>query len=390
MTSNHISEPASDIFVDPSSVKATSEDRRHPLQPSSSNYFRWDAPGVEVIPEDEKDKIRASAEIGATERFQQMNFNEHHHMFRGTHLKTQGCVKGKLVIDDNLPDYLRQGMFKNGGVHDVILRYSSLTPKLLPDTVPAPRGVGIKVFGVKGEKIWKLNGEDKETQDFTFNNYPLLELRDPKTTNEIADSLERNWDNGDKFVEELKTRKDADVACYAGGLKQQHMAAMPQYSQSAYRYGEFVAKFALFPATEEQRALANWSIEPTHPPNVLATTLQDLHKRSVVKYSFNVQLLQNLNEQPVDDIGVVWDEQKYPWQQVAMLEFEPQDSFLPSFRNWWDDQITCNGWHGLKEHQPLGSTNRMRRVVYAESRMLRMKTNDRQCIEPGSIAEVPA
>jgi hypothetical protein len=34
--------------------------------------------------------------------------------------------------------------------------------------------------------------------------------------------LERNWDNGDEFVKELQARDDADVACYAGGLAQEH------------------------------------------------------------------------------------------------------------------------------------------------------------------------
>lgn len=57
----------------------------------------------------------------------------------------------------------------------------------------------------------------------------------------------------------------------------------------------------------------------------------------------------------------------------------------------WDDQITVNGWHGLKEHQPLGSSNRMRRVVYAESRKLRLRVNGyKDYIEPASLAEVPA
>ena len=41
--------------------------------------------------------------------------------------------------------------------------------------------------GVKGEKLW---GDDMDTQDWTFNNYPILELRTPQVTYEIADSLE--------------------------------------------------------------------------------------------------------------------------------------------------------------------------------------------------------
>lgn len=53
-----------------------------------------------------------------------------------------------------LPPHLAQGMFKRPGSYDVIMRYSSLTPKLVPDNISAPRGIGMKIFGVDGEKIW--------------------------------------------------------------------------------------------------------------------------------------------------------------------------------------------------------------------------------------------
>lgn len=125
---------------------------------------------------------------------------------------------GKFNVHDKLPPHLAQGMFANAGTFDMIMRYSSLTPKIVPDNVPAPRGIGMKIFGVKGEKIW---GEDKETQDWTFNNYPILELRDPKTTYEIADSLERNWNNLPEFAKEQGERVDADVATYGSQLPRQ-------------------------------------------------------------------------------------------------------------------------------------------------------------------------
>lgn len=128
------------------------------------------------------------------------------------------CVMGKFTVHDKLPAHLAQGMFAKPGSYDCIMRYSSLTPKLVPDNVPAPRGIGIKIFGIEGEKIW---GEDKKTQDWTMNNYPILELRDPKTTCEIADSLERNWDDIPKFAEEQSKRVDADVATYGSQLPRQ-------------------------------------------------------------------------------------------------------------------------------------------------------------------------
>lgn len=169
------------------------------------------------------------------------------------------------------------------------------------------------------------------------------------------------------------------------------VVAMPEWSQSAYRFGDYVAKLGVFPKGEEQKKIANEFIKDDDPVNILSQHCRAFHQNHKVTYSFCAQLLQNLDEQPVDDIGVEWDEKKYPFEEIAHLEFEPQDSWLPEFRVWWDDRITCNSWHGLKVHQPLGSTNRMRRVVYAESRKLRLRVNGfKDYIEPSSLAEVPA
>lgn len=76
---------------------------------------------------------------------------------------------------------------------------------------------------------------------------------------------------------------------------------MPEYSQSAYRFGDYVAKFGVFPKGEEQKKLADWRVKESDPINILSTTLQDFHKKNKVTYSFCAQLLQNLDEQPVDE-----------------------------------------------------------------------------------------
>jgi hypothetical protein len=64
-------------------IKAGGQDKKAP-----GTYIKWDAQGVETIPDDEEEKIKqVSAQFN---RFQMMNFNEHMHCLRGTHLKTQG------------------------------------------------------------------------------------------------------------------------------------------------------------------------------------------------------------------------------------------------------------------------------------------------------------
>lgn len=151
-----------------------------------------------------------------------------------------------------------------------------------------------------------------------------------------------------------------------------------------------MAKLGVFPLGEEQKKLEETEITDIDPINIISQELRSFHMKNKVTYSFCAQLLQDLREQPVDDIGIEWDAKKYPFEQVATLEFPPQDSWLPEFRVWWDDRITVNSWHGLKVHQPLGSTNRMRRVVYAESRKLRLRVNGhKDYVEPVGLNEVP-
>ncbi|KAK0345480.1 hypothetical protein LTR91_021457 [Friedmanniomyces endolithicus] len=383
-------------------AKVNGEDK-----PASGEYMKWDAEGVEVVPPEEEKKIyEVSAQFN---RFQMMNL----------------CVMGKFTVHHDLPKHLAQGMFAKPGTYDVIMRYSSLTPKIVPDNIPAPRGIGMKIFGIEGEKLY---GEDMKTQDWTFNNYPILELRDPKTTYDIADSLERNWNDLATFGKEQSERVDADVATHGSQLPRQQsklshrentcydapahttiVVAMPQYSQSAYRHGDYVAKYGVFPIGAEQKKIENEDVKESDPMNILSQHTRAFHMKNKVTYSFCAQLLQDLKEQPVDDLGVEWDAKKYPFEQVATIEFEPQDSWLPEFRVWWDDRytasrqlphgasisltlcrITVNSWHGLKTHQPLGSTNRMRRVVYAESRKLRLRVNGyKDYVEPASLKEVP-
>jgi hypothetical protein len=169
------------------------------------------------------------------------------------------------------------------------------------------------------------------------------------------------------------------------------VCSAPQYSQGAYRYGDYVAKYALFPTSSEQLKLKDTLIKDVDPVTILADSLQAFHKEYVATFSFQVQLLEVLQEQPVEDIGIEWDDSKYPFVEVATLKFGKQDSNDDAFRSWFDDSgVACNPWHGLKEHQPLGGAQRSRQAVYAASRKLRLRMNGKQEYkEPKSVKDVP-
>jgi hypothetical protein len=99
--------------------------------------------------------------------------------------------------------------------------------------------------------------------------------------------------------------------------------------------------------------------------------------------------LENLEDQPVEYAGKEWDAQRYPWQTVAKVIIPKQDSMIPARKTFWEDHIRLDPWHGLKSFQPLGSPNRLRRVVYPASAALRHKMNGRKEINVTSIDQIP-
>ena len=90
---------------------------------ASRPYIHWQDEGVEEIPSNEKEDIQAVAEMINT--MQKMQYNSHRHCYTGTHARTQGLVKGKLIVKGDLPKHLQQSMFANAGEYPVVCRYSS-------------------------------------------------------------------------------------------------------------------------------------------------------------------------------------------------------------------------------------------------------------------------
>lgn len=66
-----------------------------------------------------------------------------------------------------------------------------------------------------------------------------------------------------------------------------------------------------------------------------------------------------------------------------------QDSMIAARKTFWEDHIRLDPWHGLKTFQPLGSSNRLQKVVYPASAALRHKMNGRREIDIQKIDEIP-
>ena len=103
-------------------MEISNKTESHPEKLEDRPYIRYD-PGVEKIPENEEEDIKAVADM--INQIQKATWNRTRHGFTGTHARTQGIVKGRLIVSDDLPKHLKQSMFEKGGEYPVVCRYSS-------------------------------------------------------------------------------------------------------------------------------------------------------------------------------------------------------------------------------------------------------------------------
>ena len=255
--------------------------------PPNNAYLQWDSPGVENIKPDEQEK---TMKIGDTmNKMQQHNFDQHRHAYRATHVKTQGIVKGNLRVLPDLPSHLRQGIFSEPGKsYDVAARYANEPVFLQPDQEHGPRGLSMKVFGVQGER---LDGADSSepTQDFFFNNAPMIELTDIDTCLEIMELREKYFDSPTKLSAATKLRTDAVKQTAPGMLPNTNIISHEFFTQSAFRFGRWYGHMGLFPIEAKMKENAQ-KVKSSDQREVLSDWLKEYFANSGAKYEFKVCL----------------------------------------------------------------------------------------------------
>lgn len=61
-------------------------------------------------------------------------------------------------------------------------------------------------------------------------------------------------------------------------VRDTHLEPIRYYSQTAFRFGEYVAKFALIPSSDTQKKLFEETVKPDeHDSQILSTWLRNFH-----------------------------------------------------------------------------------------------------------------
>lgn len=325
-------------------------------------------------------------------------FERHRHAIRDAHAKSHAILTGTLTIRGDLPEHLRQGIFAQGGEHDVVARLSSAPGDIHSDEIPQPRGFALKIMGVEGPRL--LPDDPGRNQDFLLVNMPALAFgdipkykkmlgllearaRQPKAMQKLGAAVARGVETA---VETVGLEPGATLQGLA--MNHNHLLGETYHSQGALRFGDCIGKISLAPHSGNVRALSGQRVEDLSYSR-LNEVMQAFFRDQEAEYALRVQLCTDLKKMPIEDAAVEWSPKESPFEVLGTVRFPAQDSFGDARRVYADDVLSFDPWHGVEAHRPLGSIMRIRRTVYARSRQRRYRLNAVSPAEPASAADIP-
>jgi hypothetical protein len=353
-------------------------------------------PDVEVIDGDEPQLIASIVEqMAASSR---CAFERHRHAIRDAHAKSNGLLTGELVVHDNLPPELRQGVFATPRTYAIVARLSSAPSDIHSDEIPAARGFAFKIIGVDGERL--VPDIAGHNQDFLMVNFPALAFGTLPKYKRMLGLLEANAGAPDTFQrlvagtahgakQVLESLGGTPGATLDGLARDNHHPLGETYhTQAALRYGDHIAKLSLSPASADVRALHGRNIDDIGYAG-MREAISAHFAHTGAEYTLSVQLCADLERMPVEDAAIAWPEELSPHRPVATLRFAPQSTAHPARQVYGDDSLSFNPWNGVAAHQPLGAIMRVRRVAYERSTAFRHAMNARPRVEPTQASDIP-
>ncbi len=346
--------------------------------PENFTPLRYDASYEQPSP----DEAEITAQILETLReIQQKTYKSEGHAIRSVHAKSHAILKGELQVADNLPPYLAQGLFAKPGTYPIVVRISTAPGDVLPDSVSTPRGFSFKVSGVEGEHL--SGADESDTQDFILVNgstvFPqklkdfLSGLKRFDALTNKAEDLKEGISKTLRAVGKVSEKLGGPDAVMAamGGQPEKHPMGDTYYSQGAFLYGDYMAKFSITPVSSNLTALTGTPIELDDDDFALRHLLQQFFATNGGEWEFGVQLSTDIEKMPAEDASVEWPEDKSPYLTVAKIGIAPQEGWTDEKAAVVDDKMYFSPWHGLAAHRPLGSIQRARKPAYKDSAKFR-------------------
>jgi hypothetical protein len=293
-------------------------------------------------------------------------------MRRDVHVKMHCLVKAEFIVEPNLPEAFRIGVFREPATFKALIRFSNSDGSIKPDKSRDIRGMAIKLMNVPGEKILK-DARHEQTQDFVLISCPVFPAADVKKFDQIAAAiLGSAWAKLRFFITNprvvwilLKTMKK-----FANPLQIRYFSTTP------YLFGDRAVKYSATPLFITPDRI------PVAPSDdYLRLAIANQLKDGEAVFDFAVQLQTDAEAMPIEDPRVEWPETVSPFHKVATIRILQQDCDNDQVAAYGEN-LSFTPWHALPEHRPLGGINRARKVIYETISKRRHEHNREPRTEP--------
>jgi catalase len=348
---------------------------------------------------------RTAAHIAATLAYQVRRDHEPHRLpaQRDAHPKHHGTVEAELIVDKDIPEELRHGIFATPGRrYQAWIRFSNAF-RVRHDMERDARGIAIKLLGIDG-----VNGVGGEaTQDFlmvthsaffaaTATDFLEFPAAVGSTGSKTAGAL-RAIQFFFRFHPPFRFRLRAFRAFGKTRIRAMSPLAIRYFSQTPYQFGPYEVKFSVRPAVRPSLAerFRFWMRTLPWRVRLLSFLMSQASEHFLrdelfgalasgdVSFDFLVQRRTDPDRMPLDNATVVWSERGSPYVKVATLRLpkQPLTAAAITERLTFSEHLSFTPWHTLA-HEPLGSINQARRIVYETISTLRHEMNGKRRREP--------
>lgn len=298
---------------------------------------------------------------------------------RDVHVKGHAGVRAEFIVEPELPQEFRVGVFKEPRTYPAWIRFSNASHEPTADIKGDIRGFALKLMGVEGEKLIETQ-RDATTQDFIFLSGKVFLNKDGKDFYKLVASgaLNKKKSLSDylSIFWYFLLRPRVGIKLLAALRKVPHLLELEWFSTTPYLFGDRAVKYALKPWLKTKSKL------PQNPSdNYLHERLTEHLAREGTGFDFMVQFQLDPEREPIENSLVEWKEENTPFHKVASINIPRQKIDSPE-QMAFAENLSFNPWHCLPEHRPLGGANRMRKAVYIAISEFRRGRNGVPTTEP--------
>ena len=291
---------------------------------------------------------------------------------RALHAPSLGLLRGTLAVDADLPPEIAHGLFAQPRSFAAWIRFSRgyFFAEKTPDTF----GMAVKLLGVAGETCLP---ETPGEQDFITVNIPYSWVGNREDVIQFFNILEKNKKKELDKKGERYSRKPTDLMPLnyvfpsfnpkKFGWPLLKLWRIITYNWLRYPDPAVHTYNTLTPSRLDEGSMkCSFRAVPTSGLRLSGSYREKLRQRLAaepLRFEFLVQRRTMPDQEPLDDVTKAWQS---PLVKVGMLHIPPQD-FETEKRVEMEERISYSPYNSLKEHEPQGSLNEVRKWAYRHS-----------------------